>query len=304
MHCAGAPGRPRPTSTVPRAYGVSLDRRRPGRPHLARRPRPRTWYRRRRRATPSLWSSRRWPRPRSGARFAEPRPSTRPSTWATRSRARAAGGDHDPLRAARRGAPAADEPEPAVRRPAFVRCSRPGPRPGAGLASAPTATCTRRESSWRVAGRRVTARRSDAACCTFTPAPGCWSAGRRAGGVRGDARAGRGAARRREPGLGARTLSPGTGQPVGGRGHVRGVDLVVHVRLVVAHVQAALGQRRARAARELHVHDRVAAAVGDEHRQAGAVGQAGLPALDRGDEAREGHDARRAPGGRRPGPSE
>ena len=84
-------------------------------------------------------------------------------------------------------------------------------------------------------------------------------------------------------------------QPVDRRRHVRRVDVVRGVGLVVLDGQAAGLEQLAGAARERDVHDRVVAAVGDERARARAVGERGLPAVDGRDEAGEGEDA----GGRR-----
>ena len=74
-----------------------------------------------------------------------------------------------------------------------------------------------------------------------------------------------------------------------------GIDVVRGVGLVVLHGQPARLEQLARAAGEADLHDRVAAAVGDERAHALPALEIGLPAVDDGDEAREGED----PGGRR-----
>ena len=92
-------------------------------------------------------------------------------------------------------------------------------------------------------------------------------------------------------------------QPVDRRRHVRGVDVVRGVGLVVLDGQAAGLEQLPRAAGEVDVHDRVVAAVGDERARAGAVGERRAASRRRSGRSPRRRGSRPARGGRGPRPS-
>src|SRR5438067_2494108 len=85
-------------------------------------------------------------------------------------------------------------------------------------------------------------------------------------------------------------LAERRGEPVDRRGHMRGVDVVGRVRLVVLDVEPALLEQRARLACEVDRHDRVVAPVGYERARALPVIEVRGPPLDHRHEARERED--------------
>ena len=81
--------------------------------------------------------------------------------------------------------------------------------------------------------------------------------------------------------------------PGDGRGHVHRIDVVGGVGLVVVDLEPGGLEQVAGAPREADLHHGVEAAVGDEGTQVRPAAGIRPPALDGGDEAREGEDPRR-----------
>ncbi len=88
----------------------------------------------------------------------------------------------------------------------------------------------------------------------------------------------------------------GRGEPAGCGGDVGGVDVVGGVGLEIGDRESRRLKQITRSSGKRDVHDRVLAAMGDEHRHRLAGDQVGFPAVDRRDEAGERED----PGGRGP----